>query len=189
MRINEDFIEDIESSDLTSQEPEIENKQFATEDECDIKLIFAFVGAFGRLSWLSYRRFFSKLCRYLEMSNRISKHTQPKIKSVSVWAKESEGGPIPDDFIEIISTKDSKEYVGKAGLWTEFCIVSNMRNIRQSYGFLSDIVKMSRYIQSDGKPKYMASVCYIHPKLTGDVNEFTELYYYIPARDATFNAE
>ncbi len=189
MRINEDFIENIESSDLTSQELETENGQFATEDECDIKLIFAFEGAFGHLSWPSYKRFFSKLCRYLEMTNRISKHTQPKIKSLSVWAKESKGGPIPDDFLEIIRMNESKEYVKKTGIWTEFCIVSNMRNVRQSYGFLSDIVKMSRHIEPNSKPRYLASGCYIHPKLAGDINKFTELCQYISAQDATFNAE
>lgn len=120
------------------------------------------------------------------MSNRISKHTQPKIKSVSVLAKESEGGPIPDDCIEIIKTGESKEYVGKAGLWTEFCIVSNMRNIRQSYGFLSDIVRMSCIKGSDDKPEYQATGCFIHPKLAD--GRFTEINSYVTARDANFNA-
>ena len=82
MRINEDYIEDIQQNDLTVQDT-LPEAVFASEDDCDIKLFFCHSLAFGNISWPAYRRFFKKVLRYLENNRHIVRFSEPKIRTVS----------------------------------------------------------------------------------------------------------
>ena len=84
--------------------------------------------SFASIIWPAYKRFYMKVCRYLDANRYIERYTEPKIRSASEWAKESQGGPIPDDLVEIVNTRNSDEYLGKANIWVEFCIRSTFSN-------------------------------------------------------------
>lgn len=95
---------------------------------------------------------------------------------------ESEGGPIPDDLVEIVDTGQNDEYSRKTNIWIEFCIRSSFSKASQAFKFIYDIMKMSAYTDSAGHAYKMASECYIHPKLVGETYEYTNMQYFLPAK-------